>query len=114
MEVDQEDKETVTKSTNEATVTQEPATEVEQFHPQEVVTPSIDSACGRTPGLDDGWCSEKMLLLPELQKWKQQALSPQEGAILLQAHKNLMDCLREKWLKEEREREWESRGTRKL
>lgn len=70
MEANQEDKETVTKSTNEVVVTKEPAAEVEQFHPPEVATPSIDSACGRTSGPNEGWCYERLLLLPELQKWK--------------------------------------------
>lgn len=70
MEADQGDKETVTKSTNEVVVTQEPTTEVEQFLPQEVGTPSIDSACRRTSGPNEGWCSERLLLLLELQKWK--------------------------------------------
>ena len=75
MEANQEDKETVTKSTDEATVTQEPAAEVEHFLPQEVATPSIDSACERTPGPDEGCHSKRLLLLPEMQKWKQLALS---------------------------------------
>ena len=58
-------------------------------------------------GLDEGWCSERILLIPELQKWKQQALSLQEGTISPKAHQKMMNSLREKWLKEERVREWE-------
>lgn len=70
MEVDQGHKENVTKSIDEVVVTQEPVAKVEHFHPREAVTPSIDSACGRTLSPDEGWCSENMLLLPELQQWK--------------------------------------------
>lgn len=67
MEADQGEKETVTqKSIDDVAVTQEPSTEMEHFHPREAVTPSIFSACGSTPGPDEGWCSEKMLLLLEL------------------------------------------------
>lgn len=86
---------------------------MEKFHPREAVTPSTDSACGRTLGPDKGWCSEKMLLLRELQKWKHQGLSLQEGVISLKAHKRMMDSLRKKWLKEEWEREWEARRHKK-
>jgi len=75
VEVDasQGEKEIVTqKSIDDIAITQEPATEMDQFHPQEPITPSIFSACGRTLGPDERWCSERMLLIPELQKWKQQ------------------------------------------
>lgn len=71
MEADQGEKEIVTrKSIDDVVVTQELTAEMEQFHPREVVTPSIVSACGRTPGPYKGWCSEIMLLLPKLRKWK--------------------------------------------
>lgn len=108
MENDQEDKETIIESIDNVVVTQELATEVEKFHPQEAATPSIHSACGRTPSPNDGWCFEKIFLLLELQKWKQQGFSLLEGVISLKAHKRTMDSLREKWLKEEWDREWES------
>lgn len=65
----------MTKPTNEVVVTQERAVEVRQFHPQEVATPLIDDACGGTPGPVEEWHSEKLLLLAELKKWKQLALS---------------------------------------
>lgn len=82
---------------------------MEQFHPREAITPSIVSACGRTLGPDEGWCSERMLLIPELQKWKQHAFSLQEGMISLKAHKMMINSLRENWLKEEWDREWKAR-----
>ena len=108
-EANQREKQTITqKSIDDIDVTQEPTVEMEQFHPREAVTPSIVSACGRTSGLDKGWCSERMLLIPELQKWNQRALSLQEEMISLKAHKRMMDSLMEKWLKEEWEREWEA------
>lgn len=56
---------------------------MERLHPREVVTPSVVSACERTPGPDEGWCSERILLIPKLQKWKKQTLSLQEGMISL-------------------------------
>lgn len=40
--------------------------------------------------------------------WKQQALSLQEGMISLKAHKRMMDSLRDKWLKEQWDIEWEA------
>lgn len=61
----------------------------------------------RTSGPNEGWCSEKWFLLAELQKWKQLALSLQEGVIPLKTHKRMIDSLREKWVKEEWEREEE-------
>jgi len=45
-EADQREKEIITqKSIDNDAVTQEPAAEMKQFHPREVVTPSIVSAC---------------------------------------------------------------------
>ena len=45
-------------------VTQEPTTKKEQLHPREVVTPSVDIAYERTHGPDEGWCSERIFLIP--------------------------------------------------
>lgn len=110
MEAGWEDKEIVTKPTDEAAITQEPATEAGDFYPQEASTPSIDSACGIKSGHDEGQRFERLLLLLELQKWKKLALYLQEGVIPLKMHKIMMDSLREKWLKEEWKREEEAQG----
>lgn len=114
VEVDEENKEIMVKPTDEATVTQEPTTEVGKFRPQEDATPLVDDACGRMSGLVEGWNFEKLLLLAELQKWKQLELSLQQGVIPLNVHNNMMDSLQAKWLKEEWERKEEAWRHRKI
>lgn len=54
MEVDQENKETLIKPTDEAVVTQEPIAEVGRFHPKEAATPLIDDSCGGMSGPVEG------------------------------------------------------------
>ena len=94
-EVEQgENKRTSTQEpTYDVVVPQEPAAEVEQSHPREVVTPTFDIKCSGTSGPDEGWSSEKTLLILELQKWKQEALSLQEGVISLDLHQKKLSSL---------------------
>ena len=74
--------------TEEDVVTQEPAAEVEQPHLVEAATPiiDVDIECIRTSGPTSRWSSEKILLIFELQKWKQEAISLREGKISLKEH----------------------------
>jgi len=65
-------------------------------------------------GFVEGWNFKKLLLLGDMQKWKQLALSLHEGVIPLNVHKNMMDSLQEKWLKEELERKHEARRHTKM
>ena len=63
--------------TEEAVVTQEPTSKVEKSHLVEVVTPiiDVDIECIRMQSPISGWSFEKILLIFELQKWKQVAIS---------------------------------------
>ena len=60
--------------TKEVVVTQELAAEVEQPHEAEASTPIFDEGIEfrRTLSPISGWNSEKLLLISELQKWKQE------------------------------------------
>ena len=91
------------KNPPEAVVTQEPATKVEQPHLAEAATPiiDVDIECRRTPGPTSGWNFEKLLLISELQKWKQKAVSLRDGMILLKEHQREIDTLHERWMKED-------------
>ena len=62
---------------NEGADIQEPAAEVEQPHLVEDFTPiiNVDIECKITLGPILRWCSEKILLISKLQKWKQEAIS---------------------------------------
>ena len=110
--IDLEAREMEVKGSAVDVVTQEPIAEMEQLHPREAITPLVFSACERTQGTDEGWCSVRILLIQEVQKWKQQELSLQEGAILLKEHKKLMDSLWEKWLKKNLAKEWEEQRSK--
>lgn len=71
VEASQGEKEVVTQEPiGDVVVTQEPIAKMEKFHNWEAVTPSIVRQCDKTPVLDEGWCSERIFLIPKLQKWK--------------------------------------------
>ena len=67
--------------TKEAVITQEPTTQVEQPHVAKAGTPIVDEGieCRRTPSSISRWNCEKLLLISELQKWKQEEISLRMG-----------------------------------
>lgn len=71
---------------DEVVVTQEPSAKVEKLECRDVVTPPIDVSCERIQNPKVGWCSEKLLFISELQKWKQLTLPFQKGVISLEEH----------------------------
>ena len=95
--------------TEEADVTQEPAVEMEQPHGLEVGTPIFDEdiESRRTLNPNSGGNYEKLLLIYELQKWKQEAISLWDGMILLKEHQREIDTLHERWMEVELKKNWE-------
>ena len=81
---------------------------MEQPHVEKVVTPIIDMdiECIRTPSSISGWSYEKILLISQLQKWKHEAISLQEGMISLKEHQREIETLHERWIKEDLKKGW--------
>ena len=83
---------------------------MEQLNPRDFFTPPSDSTCRGTQGPKSGWCSEKILLISKLQKWKWQELLLQEGVISLVAHQKVVNSLKEKWVEKDFPEKWERQG----